>query len=214
MSKLKINSGLVSLILVACLFSSWSTMLTVSVLLLLFCEMDERVKNVFVRVLSFFVAVTLFSLLWDLITGGINLGIGSIRDLVDVINSYLTYDKVISLGKFDLYFLVPIQQLIDIADSIISYIIRFVEFGFAVSLFLNKPGKPNFVIKKIEEYINCVINFVNSFEMGSLNPNMQSQPAYNQMPQQPVQPMYNGQQPIKPKGQQVQQPQNFNQPNM
>jgi hypothetical protein len=205
MSKLKINSGLVSLILVACLFSGWGTMLTVSVLLLIFCEMDERVKNIFVRVLSFFVAITLFSLLWDLITGGINLGIGSIKDLIDVINSYLSYDKLISLGKLDSYVFIPLQEIIDIADSIISYIIRFVEFGFAVSLFLNKPGKPNFVIKKIEQYINCVINFVNSFEMAPFNQNVQPQPAYNQMPQQPMN--NNMQYPNQPA-------QNFNQNNM
>jgi len=207
MGKLKINSGLLSLVLVACLFTGWGTMLTVAVLVLIFCEMDDKVKNIFVRVLSFFVAITLFNLFWDLITGGINLGISSIKDIITVINSYLDYDKIITLGKLDTQVFIPIQELISIADSIIAYIIMFVEFSFAVSLFLNKPGKPNFVIKKIEGYVNSVVNFVNSFEFGA---------GFQQPQQQPVQPqpMYNGQPQMNPMGQPVQQPQNFNQPNM
>ena len=78
MGKLKINSGLISLILVACLFMGWTTMLTVAALILIFCEIDDKVKNVFVRVLSFLIAITLFNLLWDLITGAINLVISSL----------------------------------------------------------------------------------------------------------------------------------------
>ena len=207
MSKLKINSGLLSLILVACLFSGWGTMLTIAVLVLIFCEIDERVKNVLVRVLSFFAAVTLFTLLWDLITGAINLGFSSIKDLITTINYYLTPDKYITLGKLDAYVILPVQELISIADSVISYIIGFIEFTFAVSLFLNKPGKPNFIIKKIEEYVNSIVNFVNSFEFGNMQsnvqPQMQPQPMYNQpnmnqMPNQQVMPNN----------------QNFNQPNM
>jgi len=208
MGKLKINSGLLSLVLVACLFSGWGTMLTVAVLILVFCEMDERVKNVFVRVLSFFAAITLFTLLWDLITGGVNLAINSIEDLIELINSYLSYDKAITLGKLDSYVFIPVQKAISIADSVISYILMFVEFSFIVSIFLNKPGKPNFIIKKIEEYINSAINFVNSFELGSNYQQPQAQPVYNgpQQPVNPNQPMYNG--PQNPSQQ------NFNQPNI
>lgn len=205
MSKLKINSGLLSLVLVTCLFTGWGTMLTVAALVLIFCEMDDKTKNVFVRVVSFYAAITLFNLFWDLITGAISLGIGSIEDVVSVINSWLDVGKQISLGDLDRYLFVPVRGIMDIASSIVSYIIAFVEFKFIVGLFFNKPGKPNFVIKKIEAYLNSVINFVNSFEYG----------AGFQQPQQPVQPqpMYNGQPPMGPMVQQA-QPQNFNQPNM
>ena len=189
MGKLKINSGLLSLVLVAGLFTGWGSMLTVTVLILIFCEIDERVKNILVRVLSFFAAVTLFGLLWDLITGGISLGINSIKDLIGVINSYLDYDKVITLGKMDAYVFNPVQGLIGIADSVIGYIIMFVEFNFIVSLFLNKSGKPNFIISKIEGYVNSVISFVNSFEFGGAyqQPQQfnQNQQMYNQ-PQNPI----------------------------
>jgi len=200
MSKLKINSGLLSLVLVTCLFTGWGTMLTVAALVLIFCEMDDKTKNVFVRVVSFYAAITLFNLFWDLITGAISLGIGSIEDVVSVINSWLDVGNQISLGDLDRYLFVPVRGIMDIASSIVSYIIAFVEFKFIVGLFLNKPGKPNFVIKKIEVYVNSVINFVNSFEYGSGF-------------QQPQQPMYNGQPPMGPMVQQA-QPQNFNQPNM
>ena len=210
MGKLKVNSGLLSLVLVACLFTGWSTMLTVAILILIFCELDERCKNIFVRVVSFFVAITLFNLFWDLITGAISLGISSIKDLINIINSYLPYDKVITLGKLDSYVFIPVQGAVDIASSIISYIIMFVEFKFVVGLFLNKPGKPNFIIKKIEEYLNSVISFVQSFEFGG----MPQQPSQPQQMYNNQQPMYNGQPQMNPMGQQVQQPQNFNQQNI
>lgn len=199
MSKLKINPGLIALILLACLFVGWETMLIVAVLILLFCEIDEKVKNIFVKVVTFSIAIALFSLFWDLIVSAVNLGVRSIRDLVSVFNSYLDYSNAIDISKLEKYFLTPVQNILSLADSVISYIITFVEFSFAVSILLNKQGKPNFIIKKIEGYVNSAITFVNSFNLSNYN---------NQVVQNNSQTVYN-QQSVQPQNQN-----NFNQPNM
>ena len=59
MNKLKVSTGLASLVLVASIFAGLGTMLTVIALLLLFCEVDN-VKGVIVRVLSFYLGLVLF----------------------------------------------------------------------------------------------------------------------------------------------------------
>lgn len=74
MSKLKINSWLASVILLGCLFSGWATFLTVVVLMLIFCEISVSVKQVLVRVITFYFGITLLSMAWGLIVDGVNLG--------------------------------------------------------------------------------------------------------------------------------------------
>ena len=59
MNKLKINNSLAAIILVAALFAGWQTMLLVVLLMLIFCELDDKIKNLATTVIAFLVGLTL-----------------------------------------------------------------------------------------------------------------------------------------------------------
>ena len=44
MNKVKISSGLASVLLLACLFAGWQTMLLVALLMFVFCEVEDKVN--------------------------------------------------------------------------------------------------------------------------------------------------------------------------
>lgn len=167
MSKIKINPGLASIILVACIFSGWSTLLTVSVLMLLFCEIDEKVKSVMTKVISFLVAVTLISLGWSILSDGVDLIFSIITRFVAIINSYLDFTNQISLVKFNSYFVTPLTTLISIVGSIISFLVTASKFIFIFVILTNKKFKENFISKKINLVINKVIEYVNGLNQAN-----------------------------------------------
>lgn len=165
MSKVKINPGLAAVMLVASLFAGWGTLLMVTVLMLIFCDMEDKVKSVIVRVVSFYIGLTLLSMAWGLIYDGIDLVIDAIAKLVDTINSYLTYPNIIDITKLKAYLFTPVSNIADIANSVIGYLIVFAKFAFIVSIVAGKAAKETFVTKKINEYVAKVVNYINSVDM-------------------------------------------------
>ena len=61
MNKLKINNGLAAIILLASLFAGWQTLLLAVILMLIFCEVNDKVRNLMVNVIAFLVGLTLIS---------------------------------------------------------------------------------------------------------------------------------------------------------
>lgn len=179
MNKVKINSGLVCLILVAAIFPGWSTLLTVSILVLIFADIDETSKNTLTRVIAFYIGVALVALAWDIIYDGIDIGLKSIDKLVDTINSYLDYGDKIDISKFSAYLLHPISNLATVANYIVDYLLIIAKFGFIVAMLTGKKMKDNMIVTKINGYLDKAINYVNS--MNGSYQNYQQQPQqYNQ----------------------------------
>ena len=192
MNKVKISSGLAAIVLLASLFSGWTILLTVSILMLLFCEMNETIKQVMVKVITFYVGLTIVNLAWELIVDGVNLITSSLNQLIAVINSYLT--EPINIYKLELYLLSPLTNIVSLIDGIVVYLLVFAKFMFIIAILGNKPMKENFIVKKINEFISKAIAFINSFEITSANvqqqpvyqnqPNIQAQQVVNQQPMQ------------------------------
>ena len=192
MNKVKISSGLAAIVLLASLFSGWTILLTVSILMLLFCEMNETIKQVMVKVITFYVGLTIVNLAWELIVDGVNLITSSLNQLIAVINSYLT--EPINIYKLELYLLSPLTNIVSLIDGIVVYLLVFAKFMFIIAILGNKPMKENFIVKKINEFISKAISFINSFEITSANvqqqpvyqnqPNIQAQQVVNQQPMQ------------------------------
>lgn len=160
MSKVKLNSGLVAAIALATLFASWEFALIALVLVLVFIELDEKVKAIITKVITFTVGILLFTMLWKLIVNGVDVLFNSITGLLDVLNGYL--DDPISYAKLNQYLIYPIKGIVSIADNIVNYLITFTKFGFIIAVLTNKGLKENFVVAKINEKVNSVVNFINN----------------------------------------------------
>lgn len=163
MNKIKMSSGLASVILLAGLFAGWETLLIVAILMFLFCELEDKVKSLAIKVLAFFLALSLVKMGWGLIADGVNVVIASLNDLISVINGYL--DTPIDVTKLYLYLLTPISKLVGIANSVILYLITFAKFAFIIATLSNKAMKENFLVKKINEFVAKVVNFINSIDV-------------------------------------------------
>jgi len=180
MNKIKLSSGLASILLVVSFFLGWQSLLTLVVLMLAFVEMNDGIKQTMVRVLSFFVGLTIVTLGWDLITSGVDVIMVSIDKLVGIINGYL--DSPMDISKLYLYLLTPISKVVELADGIIGWLLAFAKFGFIVGLLTNKMMKETFISKKINEFINKTLYWVNSLD-GNV-PQQPVAPQANQMPGQ------------------------------
>lgn len=160
MSKVKLNSGLVAAIALATLFASWEFALIALVLVLVFIELDEKVKAIITKVITFTVGLLLFTMLWKLIVNGVDVLFNSITGLLDVLNGYL--DDPISYAKLNQYLIYPVKGIVSIADNIVNYLITFTKFGFIIAVLTNKGLKENFVVAKINEKVTSVVNFINN----------------------------------------------------
>lgn len=178
MNKVKINPGLASVIIAACLFAGWQTMLIVSALLLIFCELDDNVRKNIIRVVTFYFALSIVTMGWDLIYDAVGLIFNSINKIINLINGYL--DEPISIVKIQAYLFNPITSIFDIANSVVIYIFAFVRFGFIIYLITGKKQKENVISKKIDEFVAKVCNFITVNEQPV-------QPAVQQQPAQPMQ---------------------------
>ena len=160
MTKAKIKPGLAALIVVASMFAGWQTLLIVCALLLLFCELDEKVKNIMVSVITFTAGVALFTLAWNLIVDGVGVLTSSLNGVFDVINSYLDAGSKIDISELQRYLLNPITKVVGILDGIVDFLVAFAKFGFILAIIVGKPIKRNFVYDKINGFVNNFINYV------------------------------------------------------
>lgn len=171
MTRIKLNSGLASIILLASLFAGWGTLLTVVVLMFLFCDADEKVNGVAIKVITFYAGVSLFTMAWGLIVDGVDLIIASFNSLVGVINGYL--ESPIDLTKLKLYLLNPISSIVNILDGIVLYLVTFAKFSFIVAVLANKELKENIIVKKINEFVTKVVQYVESLDVSVKTDNVQ-----------------------------------------
>jgi len=172
MNKLKINTGLAAVVMLGCLISGWSTLLIVVVLMLIFCDINDAVKQLMVRVVTFYLGITLFSTAWGLIVDGVDLVISSFDKFIDIINSYLT--DPIDVYKLELYLLSPISKVVSLVDEVVSYLLVFVKFSFIIAVLGNNNLKDNFIVQKLNIFVNKVISYVNSFDLMQNNSQPQS----------------------------------------
>ncbi len=180
-SKVKINPGLASLIILASYLAGGATLLTVTVLIFLFCETDERVEITATRVITFFIGITIVSIGWELVVSGIGIVTDFIAKVFVCINGFLDYTDVIAYEKW----LNPLTSIVTIADSVVALLLLLAKVTFVIAVLTNKPGSGNFITKKIDEYVAKALNFIGGVMPQQPMPPQQPQPP---MPQQPMPP--------------------------
>lgn len=165
MGKVKVPAGLAGAILVAAYMAGWQTALIVFILMLIFIEMNDNVKGVMVRVLTFMIGLALFMMLWSLIQGGYGMVYDSIRTFFNIISSYL--EDPIDVSKLYQYLLDPIKNIISICDNIIVFLYDLAKFGFLIALLAGKQFKENFFVRWVNNYVDKAINFIKTIETPS-----------------------------------------------
>lgn len=172
MEKVKINKGILALIMITSIFGNWQTMLIIAVLLLLFANIEEDSKKLLVYVIAFFAGITLFGLLCDLIVQGADSLINGFTELINILNIYL--NDAIQISKLRLYLFTPISSLVKIFDNIASFLIIFAKFSFVVSVLINKPRSNNPLFNMINKYMDKFMNYFNNFSVQQDSVNTQS----------------------------------------
>ena len=163
MNKIKISSGLASVMLVACLFAGWQTLLLVTLLMFVFADVEDKVKGTAIKVIAFYVALILVSTGWDLIVSGYGVVYSSITDLVMLINNW--FNASLDLSGLYQYALTPINSLLDIADTLVGYAFSLIKFFFILAVLGNKPMKQLPLVKTVNDFVAKVVTYINSIEV-------------------------------------------------
>jgi len=158
MTKLKINPGLACGLLVGSFLVGGSSLFLVTLLLFIFCEVTDSTKDTAVRVITFFIGITIVSLGWSLIVDGIDVLVDFIKWVISSLNSFRDYDNQIDANKW----INIITGLVSVVNSLIILLIALSKLVFAVSVITGKKGSENFVSKKINEYVNKALVYVNN----------------------------------------------------
>ena len=153
-----------------------SIVLTVVVLMFLFCEVEDKVKGVAVKVIAFFAGLTLVSVGWGLIVDAVRY---ICTDSVELFNM-LNYTIGTSIDLTNI--VNPVSVVLNILDDVVTLFIGFAKFFFILNVLRNKPMKENIIVKKINEYVANVVNYMNSVDMV-----MPAAPAAPVAPEAPVQ---------------------------
>lgn len=164
MGKVKINNNLAALMLVAYIFAGWGTLMIVTILMIVFCDLNDKIKPLIIKVVSFMAGITLILLGWDLVSNGIDLIFKLFNNIISIINSYLSYSNKIDLVEFQGKFVVPVTTVVASIGSIIKYLVTFSKFGFIIAIISGKAMKENAWTKKVNQYVSKFTNFANSFD--------------------------------------------------
>lgn len=164
MGKVKINNNLAALMLVASIFAGWGTLMIVTILMIIFCDLNDKIKPLIIKVVSFMAGITLILLGWDLVSNGIDLIFKLFNNIISIINSYLSYSNKIDLVEFQGKFVVPVTTVVASIGLIIKYLVTFSKFGFIIAIISGKAMKENAWTKKVNQYVSRFTNFANSFD--------------------------------------------------
>ncbi len=156
MNRVKVNTGLASIILVASIFAGWQGMLLAMLLLFAFCDVDDAVKNVAVTVITFYVGYTIVSVGWDIIVAVINAIVNVVEGFAKTFNTYVDPVDYISVIKL----VTPVDYIVGILDDIVSIMLTIAKITFVIAILTGKPAKKNALSEKIQEYVNKAINYV------------------------------------------------------
>ena len=167
MNKVKIKTDLASIIVVACLFGGWQTMLLIPLLILIFCEVDDKVKDVMVKVIAFSIGVAIVRLGWSVIYSSGNLLTSA---LTEIISSTASTLKLFSIYKVNSYVVSPISKVLSYADRIVSILLSVTELLYVLSILTNKPAKSNPISNFVNKQVTKVINYMNGLDLGFATP--------------------------------------------
>lgn len=182
MGKVKINNNVAALMIVVSIFAGFETLLIVTALMAIFCDMNDKIKPLIIKVISFMAGLALISLGWKLISNGVDLVFDLFENIIKIINSYLSYSSKINITDFETKFVSPVKIIVSSIGTIISYLILVFKFGFIISVVSGKAMKETAWTKKVNKFISKFVNFSNSYnENENINNNFNNVMNQNNM---------------------------------
>jgi len=169
MGKVKINSGLAIILLVACLFSDWQTFLLFGLLMLIFCEIDENVKKTVVTVATFKIGISIVSVGWGIIYDLINVGVDGYDAIISLVGKEMDFDTINFLNNFRTL----ATNVLSIVNGVVSALITLTKLAFVITILTGKKRNENFISKRINNYVSKAVNYVNNINLNN-QPNQQT----------------------------------------
>lgn len=188
MSKVKINSGLAAIMVIGGFIAGWQTMLLICAFLLLFAEIDDKVKDVMVKMITFAIGFYLLQTIVNIVFYGIDdIGMTALNDLNKVISPMIAKIDITKANIFATYVINPLDDICLLAKSIVNILIDLAQFGFIIAVIANKPIKQGGIMGKVNGYVKDAVNYVNNFGKTAPAQEAPQQPTQPTEPQAPVQ---------------------------
>ena len=165
MGKLKVNRGVLALLVIVSMFVGWQTSLLIALFVLIFTDLDEFSKNLLVDVMAFLGGISLIQLFVSLLTGGFQLIHTLVTNFIGFINSFSS-DFIIATG-IERYFFNPITLILSSVDSIVSFVIIVLKLVFVLALLKNKSFDDNGILKMLKSVAKKFIDYVANVNLGN-----------------------------------------------
>lgn len=156
MEKIKVNSKVASLLVLAGLFAGWQYMLLVTAFVLIFCFKDEDLKKLTIKVLVIMAACSLFGKFWDLIEYGYSLGVEGINGIFGILGAI--NPAIHTPYWITQYIFEPLEIIIHFLGSGVAFIILLIQFNFILATITGRRMPKAFVI--VDDYMTKFSDFV------------------------------------------------------
>lgn len=156
MSKLKIDSKILAVLLLVGMFVGWQYLLLASGFALIVAHDDEKVMDILKKVVILLASITLFLALWNIIYSGYNCFEEIIKGIFDILHSF--NDEWYMPTWLNSYLLNPLKIVFKVLDNVVDLLVIITKFTFVLAIISSKNMPKTF--SKIEEYANLFGKFV------------------------------------------------------
>lgn len=156
MSKIKVDSKILAILILVGLFAGWQYLLLASGFALVVAHDDEKVMDILKKVVVLLASITLFLALWNIIYTGYSVFEDVVEGIFKILNSF--NNEWIMPTWINSYVLNPLEIVFKVLDKGIDLIVIITKFAFVVAIISSRNLPKAF--SKIEEYSNLFGNFV------------------------------------------------------
>lgn len=156
MSKIKVDSKILAVLILVGLFAGWQYLLLASGFALVVAHDDEKVMDTLKKVVVLLASITLFLALWNIIYTGYGVFEDAVEGIFKILNSF--NNEWLMPTWINSYVLNPLRIIFEVLDKAIDLIVIITKFAFVVAIISSKSLPKAF--SKIEEYSNLFGSFI------------------------------------------------------
>ena len=156
MKKIKVNENILALLMFASIFAGWPYLIVVTAFIWAFCEVGKSLQKLTVKIISVFGALAIIDLGWDLIVQGVDMTFGGLNRFFSMLVSWGVSPELVTNATR--YAFTPIDLLVQIFGSILTFLLLLAKIKFIVEIIANKNATTIWPFKgfaeKIEDFAN------------------------------------------------------------